>query len=305
MLAALDARGPVATAAPSRAAGPKVCILVVDGFDRSNRWGDYSREEAIRYPWIDLCLSQVDRHTRGWDYEVLVYDNAHLPTHRRLIEGHPRARLMPGERLSKLAQAADRPGARGILRAFEPSHPRALDRLLRRVPRGAEYVVTLDSDSFPIRDDWLEVLVGGCESGAAVAGVYRDEMAPRLEPFVHVSGLCARLDDLRALPVSFNRGKGQDVGKNITDAFTGMGREVAPLRRSNRRSFHFLIGGIYGDVVYHHGAGSRHAGFWTSKERARDERVRTRLRDAVFADLDRVIAVLRGEVDDDLGLPRV
>ena len=57
-----------------------------------------------------------------------------------------------------------------------------------------------------------------------------------------------------------------------------MGKELNRLLRSNRRNFHFLIGGLYGDLLYHHGAGSRHAKFWTSEDvDARTGRVRIAL----------------------------
>lgn len=302
MPATADLQGPLEATATVPRMRPRVSILVVNGFDRRDTWGAFAKDEAIGYPWIGLCLDQIERHSGGWDYRVLVYDNSHLPAHRTLIEGRPRVRLMPSRALSRLAHALDRPGGHRLVRAFEDTHPRSLDRLLRHVGPDTDYVVTLDSDSFPVRDDWLDVLVGECEAGAALAGVYRDEMAPTVPPFVHVSGLCVRRAELLSLGVSFNRSRGRDVGMNITTALSGRGRAIAPLRRSNARNFHFLIGGLYGDVIYHHGAGSRHAGFWTSRDRSRDELVRTRLRDAIFEDLDRTVAVLRGQADDDLGI---
>jgi hypothetical protein len=280
----------------------RVAILVVNGFDRRNRWGSYNHTEALEYPWIDLCLQQVERRSRGWDYEVLVYDNSHLEQHLELMRTRPRVRVLPGNWVATLGRIANRAPSWYVGRPLERTHPRALDHLLAQVSADVQYVVTLDSDSFPVRDDWLDVLIGACERGAAVTGVYRDEMAPTIRPFVHVSGLCARLSDLRSLDASFNRHPGQDVGQNITEELRSRGREVAPLHRSNSVSCHFLMGGLYGDVIYHHGAGSRRANFWTSADLEADEQVRMKLRDAAFADLDHLIAVLRGETPDDLDL---
>ena len=287
---------------------PRVAILVVNGFRRRGRWGAHNREQALKYPWIELCLERVERHSGGWDYEVFAFDNSHLPPHREAIAAHERVRLRPPGAVAALGRAADRLPASRVGKLLERSQPAALDYLARKVPSDFEYIVTLDNDSFPVRDDWLEVLVGACEGGAALAGVYRDEMAPEIAPFIHVSGLCVRRQELLDLGVSFGRDArpevehDQDVGQRITYELSERGRTIAPLARSNAVNVHFLLGGLYGDVVYHHGAGSRKGMFWTSTDRANDERVNLALRAAAFADLDHLIAVLRGEAENDLGL---
>jgi hypothetical protein len=78
-------------------------------------------------------------------------------------------------------------------------------------------------------------------------------------------------------------------------AFSQLGHTIAPLERSNRVNYHFLMGCIYGDVIYHHGAVSRMAILWISADRDADERIHATLRDAAFQDLDYLIAVLRGQ----------
>ncbi|MGH2980207.1 MAG: hypothetical protein ACRDLQ_11325 [Solirubrobacterales bacterium] len=267
------------------AAPPSTAILIVNGFDRRSRWGPYDPSEARRFPWISLCLQQLARHTSAGEYRVLVYDQSRLPEHEQILREHdvevfsdPDGRHMP--------------------------HAAALDLLVDRV-EGAEFIVTLDTDAFPVSDDWLGQLTGSLHDGAALAGIYRDEMMPGIRPFIHVSGLCIRRETLLGLDVSFARDKGQDTGQNITDALTGMGKRLNPLFRSNKRNFHFLIGGLYGDLVYHHGAGSRHAKFWTSSDVEADERVRVALRDAAFEDVDHLVAVLRGTEENDLGVAEV
>ncbi len=287
---------------------PRVAILIVNGFRRRGRWAQYNLEQALLYPWIDICLSQVERHSRGWDYQVFVFDNTHLRRHRALIGGHERVTVTPATWVAALARLTARLPVRHIDRLTERTHPAALDHLAAHVPADFDYIVTLDNDSFPVRDQWLDVLVGACERGAAISGVYRDEMAPAIAPFIHVSGLCIRPRDLRALNVSFGRDAGpqiehnQDVGQRITYELTLRGREISPLRRSNELNYHFLIGGIYGDVIYHHGAGSRKGKFWTSTDRENDDRVNAALRQAAFEDLDRLIAVLRGQAPNELDI---
>jgi len=287
---------------------PRVAILVVNGFRRRGRWGEHNLAQALKYPWIELCLRQIERHSDGWDYEVFVYDNSHLPSHRAAMDGYARVRVRPARWVAALGAVANRLRLAHLARLLERSHPAALDYLARKVPSDFDYIVTLDNDSFPVRDDWLEVLLDGCERGAALAGVYRDEMAPEIAPFIHVSGLCVRPGELRALGVSFGREANpeiehnQDVGQRITYELTRRDRTIAPLKRSNALNYHFLLGGLYGDVIYHHGAGSRKGRFWTSRDRDTDDRVNAALREAAFRDLDHLIAVLRGEAENDLDL---
>jgi hypothetical protein len=293
---------------------PRVAILVVNGFARRGPRAAQREADALRYPWIDLCLSQVDRFSAGWDYEVFVHDNSHFEPHRRLIAGHPRVRLRPRAVVARIGRIANRVPGPYAGRLFERRHPSALDHLARKVPAGFDYIVTLDNDSFPVRNDWLDVLVGGCEQGAAVSGVYRDELAEALHPFIHVSGLCVGRADLRELGVSFglnvdplgehedNDQFNRDVGQKITYEFLERGRTIAPLHRSNNLNVHFILGGIYGDVVYHHGAGGRRAFFRSIGDAQTHQRIGDKLRDEAFRDVDHLLAVLRGETENDLGL---
>jgi hypothetical protein len=289
----------------------RVAILVVNGFRRRGQWARFNLDQALKYPWIDMCLTQVARHSRGWDYQVFVFDNSHLKSHRALMRKHSWVRVMPAVWVAALGRIANGLPFPHLARLFERSHPSALDFLARKVANEVDYIVTLDNDSFPVSDDWLDVLVGECERGAAVSGVYRNEMAPAIAPFIHVSGLCIRATDLLALNVSFGEGAqpeiehNQDVGQKITYELTQRGRTIAPLERSNALNVHFLMGGLYGDVIYHHGAGSRKGKFWTSTDRDTDDRVNAALRDAAFKDLDHLVAVLRGQAENDLGLEPV
>jgi hypothetical protein len=298
----------MSTSPASERVRPRVAILIVDGYARRGRWAQQNRAQALQYPWIELCLRQIERCSQGWDYEVFIFDNSHLRQHRRIMRRYERVRVAPGEWIAALGRIANRLPVTRAGRLLERSHPSALDYLASRVPVDFQYIVTLDNDSFPVREDWLEVLVSECEQGATVSGVHRNEMAPDIHPFIHVSGFCVRRRDLQALDVSFGHdlrqdvGYNQDVGQKITYEFTRRGRTIAPLQRSNTVNYHFLIGGIYGDVIYHHGAGSRRASFWTPSDRAADERISATLRDAAFSDLDHLIALLRGQATGDLGL---
>jgi hypothetical protein len=268
----------------------RCALLIVNGYDRRGRFGPFAAAEAQAFPWIELCLERIARHTAKVDLRVLVWDNTWLARHFRVMRRFDFVTVF---------RAPTRPQQR--------SHPVALDLLLEQAT-DAEYVVTLDTDALPLRDDWLDALLDRLDSGAVLTGVYRDEMKERLRPFLHVSCLGARRHDLLRLPVSFARGMTQDLGQNLSLAVEkqepGRGR-LSPLWRSNVREAHFLMGGLYGDLVYHQGAGSRRARFHTSSPAVadEDERIRRTLRNWAFTDLERLTGILAGRIPNDLGLP--
>jgi hypothetical protein len=260
-------------------ARPTVAILIVNGFDRHSK-DPFEVDEALTYPWIDLCLRQVQRHSQT-SAEILVWDNSYLPEHRAIMAQYDNVTVY------------DDPDK------VDVRHGAALDRLVELVPETAEWVITLDTDAFPIRDGWIEELLDSLTGGAALAGVWRDEMQTQITPYVHPSALAVRRETLVGLGVPFKRASGQDVGQNISLALAREGHYFGRLTRTNTRNPHFLMAGIYGDLIYHHGAGSRKASFWTSEEQMADERARVLLRNAVFRDCDGLVRYLLGAIDDD------
>jgi hypothetical protein len=275
----------------------RTAILIVNGFDRIGMWDTHFDEgDALRYPWIEVCLRELKRRSTGSEYEVLVWDNTQMPEMRAVATGYG-ARLYPSDEELLAESRADGGGAPELVL----SHGKSLQRLWSSVGDEFDYVLTLDTDAFPIQDGWIETLKANLV-GASLTGIWRDEMAGGLEPFVHPSCLFARRDRLLRMNQPFLLKGVQDVGQRIMLEIDGAGENIVGLRRSNARNAHFLIGGIYGDLVYHHAAGSRFPIFRLTEGEGRDEQIYARLRDAVFKDVDAVISVLRGQSDDDLGL---
>ncbi len=258
----------------------RVAVLVVNGF--SPRTPE-ATADALRYPWIALCLREVTRRSAGTDYTVHVWDNTGLAEHRRIMEATDRVTVWP---------AAD-DGSAPI------SHREALDRLVATVGDDVEYLVLLDTDAIPVADDWLETLVAKLDEGAAIVGVWRDEMVSELLPFVHVSCLAIRRAELVSLGMPFATCEGEP-GQALTRELIRRDRPVMAMRRTNARNAHFLLGGIYADTVYHHGAGSRPAWFYASPDQRADEQMRTMLRVAAFRDFDHLVSVLRGQAENDI-----
>ena len=240
--------------------------------------------DAIRFPWIEVCMREVLRRSEHADYEIHVWDNAGIREHRAFLETMPQVQVWPRD----AAQVVPLP------------HSVALDELVARTGSGVDYLVTLDTDAFPVTDGWIDQLTSAIDGGAMLVGVWRDEMAPELSPFVHPSCLCVRRQDLLDLRLKFSVSEHMEPGQNLTDAVVAHDGHIAALRRSNKRNPHFLIAGLYGDLVYHHAAGSRPAWFYASDDQEEDERIRVQIRDAVFNDLDHLVAVLRGDVANDI-----
>lgn len=126
----------------------------------------------------------------------------------------------------------------------------------------------LDSDAFPIKQGWQEKLefvmkrlVGQCDIACAI----RCEL---LETRLHASILYAKPESLPHL--NFSNGyidsdgprkcllTGRDDQGIFLPHYEGPGRDrVLPLLKSNRHTEGLLVGSVYYDLFYHHGAGSR------------------------------------------------
>nr|BAP91649.1 glycosyl transferase family 2 [Phormidium sp. KS] len=275
----------------------KTGILIVNGFDRWGIWGKFNQQEAVSYPWIDVCLRQVERHSKHSNYEIYLYDNSRLEELYKIIKSYPNIRTFPSRVLLNFLGRFEKRFPAQINTIFaklniEKWHPKALNFLVKKLNKDIKYLICLDSDAFPIRDGWIETLIEHLENGASIVGVYRNEMAPKITPFIHVSCLCMRKKDFLDNKFSFEQGGGQDVGQIVTLELLKNHKKVIGLPRSNTKNLHFLIGGVYGNLIYHHGAGSRKAKFHTSADLKDDEQIRVDLRNAVFQDLDAFIGEL-------------
>jgi hypothetical protein len=165
------------------------------------------------------------------------------------------------------------------LESVEPGHDSKFDRVVPAVGRHAgklnylaaeivaeaapdDLLMFLDGDAFPIADPMPTVHAALDET--VLVAVRRAENGEDQQP--HPSFCVIRVRDWDRLRGDWSMGHcwetewGQmvsDSGGNLLAALQRNEEKWTPLLRTNRVNLHPLWFGIYGDVVYHHGAGFR------------------------------------------------
>jgi len=146
-------------------------------------------------------------------------------------------------------------------------HPGKLNLIAGEIAAEArpdDLIFFLDGDAFPIANP-LPTVLTGLERSALVA-IRRDENATDAQP--HPSFCAVRVGDWERLHGDWSPGyswtttdgrQATDVGGNLLRALERSGDQWTPLLRTNRVNLHPLWFGVYGGIVYHHGAGFRWA----------------------------------------------
>ncbi|WP_200348759.1 sulfotransferase domain-containing protein [Halochromatium glycolicum] len=205
--------------------------------------------------WLPYCVGKILAHTSRKRYRLYIWNNntqdEFISAFLRYI---PHATLVQASPHTKLTHV----------------HADPLQRLYERARSdGARIFVTFDSDAHPVNDEWLDTLLDALDGGAVLAGVWRDELKQAIAPYVHASCLATTAEFIDNYGLRFDfiepnsEGNLHDTLSSFTETAKKLNLPIHPLRRSNARNFHRLMGGIYGGLVYHHGAGSRAAiSFW-------------------------------------------
>lgn len=162
-------------------------------------------------------------------------------------------------------------------------HAFYLDRLLERAAAdGCTHLATLDADAFPILPGWPDALLQRMGKRIRLAAVHRAENLDTHLPhpcglFMERSFFLDHKPQMFSLQSEISSPAFQEflreTGQRI-DTGVGYGYVLwknkepwLPLMRSNSWSPHFLMAGIYGDVFFHLGAGSRRQHFYADYAR--------------------------------------
>ena len=141
-------------------------------------------------------------------------------------------------------------------RGFSYNHVQCLQKLISKIDQSCEYFLLLDSDCFPITENWHQILNRKMsEFGFDQASPIRFE---NLDTFPHPSAMF------------FNKNGINNFNPTILETMNLLGKKCQdtsckasffPLLRTNRVNVHPICAAIYYDIFYHHGAGSREISF--------------------------------------------
>lgn len=116
----------------------------------------------------------------------------------------------------------------------------------------AELFLILDSDCFPVKNGWMDILLSSMGDFLVAAPVRFENLETHAHP-------CAFFFRRRALDyLKFEVSELKSLtGTTFKDTCSNA-REFFPLVRTNKFNPHPVFFGIYWDIFYHHGAASRY-----------------------------------------------
>jgi hypothetical protein len=219
---------------------------------------------------VEACLASIARHTRDVNHSVVLVSADKEPVPPKLTGKHE----VPQFRSVALGIPKEE--------ATSKTHGKMLDMVVPDMV-SSEYVLTLDSDCFPIADGWLSDLLGMMVPDVGCAGILHPWAPPSADmphkmlewrvrsqhcwETTHVACQLARtqtLKELQAAGVKYNGG--DDTGLLIPKKLKEMGKKVVGFKPTRcpvvkgtnlDPEFNRYVCVVYGDKVYHHGGYSR------------------------------------------------
>ena len=200
-------------------------------------------------PILALHLDRIERHTQG-PFTVYGVANRVTPEARRLLEAREWVRLCD-------VAPTELRGSR--------EHGHYLDALARiAIDDGVDTLVTLDVDSFPVADGWIETIARAANADGRVAGVLRVENGDTVLP--HPSCVLMDAEFFTRYQPSFSPDsdgtpefrrflrttrQAGDTGLGLAYVLWSRRLPWARLLRSNAVDVHPVIAGVYADCVFH------------------------------------------------------
>jgi hypothetical protein len=191
---------------------------------------------------------------------------AWIDVQRRFLERHLPRPFMTWASLQGVDHEYESRFDRVVDQLGERNHASKLNHLASEICDVADpddVLLFIDGDAFPIAD--VEPLLTERLPGVSLIAVRRDENLGDRQPHplfcVVTAGEWVRLRGDWGAAATWQRdGAGQpvtDTGGNLLRRLEATGSTWEPLLRTNCRDLHPLFFGIYGDLVYHHGAAFR------------------------------------------------
>ncbi len=179
------------------------------------------------WPHLEILIDVVERRSPPGT-RIIVADNGSGDESRRRLR--------------------ERPEVKVLALPLNVGHEIALDAAVLSVE--TEFVVALDVDAFPIRDDWLETLLAPLDEGAQVVGARLNR------EYVHPCCWAMRTARFVGQGHSFrSRYREREEGR---DASGDVGEEISAREAPNLRFLEITsqrgpgdVGTVFGDLVYH------------------------------------------------------
>ena len=212
-------------------------------------------------------LASIERHSVGMPYKIIVVARKGAPENKTFLPDlclHYPVQVVEVDISSEVTSHV---------------HGMMLDNVIPS-KIDTEYVLTLDSDCFPVADGWLQDLLNMMSGGARIAGILHPWAPPPVDmnkkkiewrvrsqhcwETTHVACQMIKVSDLVELGVKYN--SGDDTGLAILAAAKNKGWKVDGFRVSRcplpatggiDPEFNRYVCLIFGDKVYHHGGFTR------------------------------------------------
>lgn len=144
----------------------------------------------------------------------------------------------------------------------EATHATRLNLIAKHVVLNAQnddILIFLDSDAFPVRSGW-DLIVSKMLTKTPVVAIRRSEnwdaLSEKNEDHPHCSFIATTKAFWEANKMAHDDSN-KCCGWNIGEKLKQLGYRYTALERTNAVNLHPLMFGIYGDIIYHHGGGSR------------------------------------------------
>jgi len=173
-------------------------------------------------------------------------------------------------------------------------HSYYLDKLINHAINSGHstHICTLDCDSFPIKENWEHSLYSQLSDGSPVIAVSRKENGDKFLPHPSMTFFSSHFYNQYQFEFFPSQEKiqtsafqnflietKQNIDSGIGLAYLLYSKKIkwTPLLRSNKINDHYLLAGIYGDLIFHLGSMS-----WSNRDFRKDRSDSLRIQLAVY-----------------------